>query len=222
MIKKVLIGICLMVSGVLAMISCTKNNENTIILIGTEGYIKDILEVIPDSLQTKFFAEFGNIPEGPVPPRLDFNPQDSTKKEASYVVDPRQRVYSNVTMGWPLDVVELNAYIRFFGQHNGIVGMEFNDGESTLTDTVYVCGKDNDFAVYFIEEMAFEVESDNQIYSVKMERGVIMKGRVTDAGLADFRYATIVRNKNDEMNLLPEVGSYYIYKDGNGIAERIN
>ena len=213
-------GLCLLVAGGWVLSSCTKNDDNTIVLIGSEYYIEDILSVIPDSLQMKFFDKFGSIPEGPVPPRLDFNPQDLTKKEASYVVAPRQRVYSNVT--WPTSVVDPNAYLRFYGQHNGIVGMAFNDAEGTVTDTVYVCGNGESFAVYFIEDMAFDIESNNQVHSVKMRRGVIMKGQVTDAGLADFRYATIVLKVEDDTNQLAEVGSYYIYKDGDGVAERID
>ena len=31
--------------------SCTKNDENTIVLIGEERYIDDILTVIPDTLK---------------------------------------------------------------------------------------------------------------------------------------------------------------------------
>lgn len=49
--------------------SCTKNDENTIVLIGEERYIDDILTVIPDTLKPTFDAIFGNIPEGPVPPK---------------------------------------------------------------------------------------------------------------------------------------------------------
>ena len=53
---------------------------------------------------------------------------------------------------------------------------------------------------------------------VSMKRGIIMKGRVTDEGLADFRYATIVKETDDELDMLPQPGSYYIYKDGDGTA----
>ena len=75
--------------------SCTKNDENTIVLIGEERYIDDILTVIPDTLKPTFDAIFGNIPEGPVPPKI----------EGSYVVDPKQRVSTNVDY-WPLTVIE--------------------------------------------------------------------------------------------------------------------
>ena len=111
------------------MASCTKNDENTIVLIGTEYYIDDILSVIPDTLQTRFLAEFGGIPSGPVPPKV----------EGGFIVDPKQRVISNVA-GWPLQAVEPNMYLRFNTQHNGIVTLDLNEATETTTDTVFVQG----------------------------------------------------------------------------------
>ena len=119
----------LLMTGGLMMASCTKNDENTIVLIGTEYYIDDILSVIPDTLQTRFLAEFGGIPSGPVPPKV----------EGGFIVDPKQRVISNVA-GWPLQAVEPNMYLRFNTQHNGIVTLDLNEATETTTDTVFVQG----------------------------------------------------------------------------------
>ena len=191
------------------MITCTKNDTTTVSLIGTEYYIDDIVSVIPDSLQTEFYAAFGTIPEGPVPPKI----------EGSYVMAPKQRVASSLSeIEWPLDlpIPENNVYLKFSGQHNGVVAIDLNETPETLTDTVFVQGNGQNFVVYFIEDK--EVEE----FSARIKRAVIMKGRVTDAGLSDFRYATIVLETEDELNQLAEPGSYYIYKDGNGIAERFD
>ena len=67
--NRIILGLWLLLAGGIAMTSCTKNDTSTIVLIGTEYYIDDILSVIPDTLQSKFFAAFGSIPEGPVPPK---------------------------------------------------------------------------------------------------------------------------------------------------------
>ena len=196
------------------MASCTKNDENTIVLIGTEYYIDDILSVIPDTLQPRFLAEFGGIPSGPVPPKV----------EGGFIVDPKQRVISNVS-GWPLHAVEPNMYLRFHTdtQHNGIVTLDLNEATETVTDTVFVQGNGSNFAVYFIENKAYDMEVDNASYHVKMKRGVIMTGQVTSNGLSGFRYATIIMNTEDNSNGLigqyPH-GSYFIYKDGDGNAAR--
>lgn len=211
MIKKgIRLSLWLLMAGSMVLASCTKNDENTIVLIGTEYYIDDILSVVPDSLQTRFFAQFGSIPEGPVPPKI----------EGEYVVDPKTRVASNVA-GWPLQTIEPNTYLRFSGQHNGVVTMDLNEATDNLTDTVFVCGTGNAFTVYFVEDKRYEIPLGDNTFHVRVKRGVIMKGQVTEAGLADYRYATILMESEDDSNGIIEQypnGSYFIYKDGDGTA----
>lgn len=201
----------LLVAGSMMLNSCTKNDENTIVLIGTEYYIDDIITVVPDSLQTRFFAEFGSIPEGPVPPKI----------EGSYVMNPKQRVSSNVA-GWPLQTVEPNMYLRFAKQHNGIAEMDLNEATETVTDTVFVCGNGTAFAVYFIEDKRYEIPFNEQTYHARVKRGIVMKGKATADGLSDFRYASIIMESEDDSNGLIgqySPGSYFIYKDADGLAK---
>ena len=191
--------------GSLMLSSCTKNDDNTIALIGTEYYIDDILSVIPDSLQTRFLTAFGSIPDGPVPPKI----------EGSYVMAPKERVGSNVA-NWPLNVVENNTWLRFSGQHNGIVKMEMNEVSETVTDTVFVCGQEDAFAVYFIEKLDLDLDT----CYLKVKRGTVMKGKVTEQGLSDFRYANIIMEvETDSPSAFQVPGTYYIYKDGDGLAK---
>ena len=204
----------LLMLGGLVLSSCTKNDDNTIVLIGTEYYIDDILSVIPSSVQTQFFADFGSIPKGPVPPKV----------EGSYVMSPRQRVSSSEEI-WPLQVTEPNTYLRFTDQHNGIVKMDLNDAFETVTDTVFVSGNGNSFAVYFIENKAYEIEINGQTIHARVKQGVVMKGQVVEGGLSDFRYATIImESENDSNSIMTQYpnGSYFIYKYGDGIAMREN
>ena len=209
--NRVILGLWLLMAGGMVLTSCTKNDESTIVLIGTEYYIDDILSVIPDSVQTRFLSEFGTIPEGPVPPKI----------EGSFVMNPKQRVSSNVD-GWPLQAIEPNVYMRFTGQHNGIVAMDLNEATETMTDTVFVCGSGQNFAVYFIENKAYEMEVNGHTYHSRMKRGVVMKGEMVEAGLKNFRFATIVMETEDDSGGLIgqyDNGSYFIYKDGDGTAE---
>ena len=204
--KLAIIGISLVTLAGIMMSSCTKNDENTIVPIGTEYYIDDILSVIPDTLQTAFFAAFGDVPSGAIPPKI----------EGSYVVDPKQRVGSNMAV-WPLNTIEPNTYLRFTKQHNGIVTMDFNETTETVSDTVFVCGSGNNFAVYFIETKDYDLGW--------MKRGVLMRGKVTADGLSDFRYATVVMETEDhsggQFGLYPN-GTYFIYKDGDGLASNLD
>ncbi len=209
--NRIILSLWLLVAGGMALTSCTKNDTTTISLIGTEYYIDDILSVIPDSLETKFLSDFGSIPDGPVPPKI----------EGSYMMNPKQRVSSNV-QEWPLQAVEPNVYLRFSKQHNGIVTMDLNEATETMTDTVFVCGNGSAFTVYFIENKAYEVQVDNHTYHVRMKRGIVMKGTVSDRGLSNFCYATIIMETEDDSGGLIgqyENGSYFIYKDGDGTAE---
>ena len=209
--KSIIFGLWLLMAGSVALTSCTKNDTSTVVLIGTEYYIDDILSVIPDSLQAKFLADFGGYPEGPVPPKI----------EGSFVINPKQRVTSNVS-GWPLQAVEPNVYMRFSGQHNGIVAMDLNEATETLTDTVFVCGNGNRFTVYYIENKAYEMEIDNHVYQARMKRGVLLKGTMATNGITDLRFATIVMETEDNSGGLIgqyDNGSYFIYKDGDGTAE---
>lgn len=194
--------------------SCTKNDENTIVLIGEERYIDDILTVIPDTLKPMFDVVFGSIPQGPVPPKI----------EGSFVVDPKQRVSSNVSV-WPLTVIEPNLYLRFSDQHNGVVAMDLNEATEQLTDTVFVTGHNKDFTVYFIEDKAYDVPFNGQSFHVKVKRGVIMKGTMNDYGMANFSIASIIMEAEDDSGgLLGQYapGSFFVYRDGNGLAEYLD
>lgn len=211
----VFLSLGLLLAGGIALNSCTENEENTIVPIGTEYYIDDIISVIPDTLRDDFFADFGNIPEGPIPPKI----------EGSYVMGPKQRVASNLE-GWPLvlPIPEDNVNFRFSEQHNELVKMELREAENeeVFTDTVFVCGNGNAFTVYCIEEKSITPELFGVTYHAKITRGIVMKGRMASDGIEDFRYATIVLDSEDDYNgamASLEKGTYFIYKDGNGKAE---
>ena len=189
--------------GGLALSSCTKNDDNTIALIGTEYYIDDILSVIPDSLQAKFKNAFGDIPEGAIPDSID----------GSYVVDSNVMVNNNQYIPTPSG--NPKAYIRFSRQHNGIVVMDLYDGDGQTTDTVFVMGKEGRFTAYCIEDKVVEE------LNFMMKRGVVIRGKVSDEGLSDFRMAFIVMDVEGEgQGQAAAPGSYYIFKDNDGVAKR--
>lgn len=197
--------------GAFLLSSCTKNDDTTIVLIGEERYIDDILTVIPDTLKPVFDGVFGTIPEGPVPPKI----------EGSYVVDPKQRVSTNVE-AWPLTVIEPNVYLKFSEQHNGVAIMDLNEATEQLTDTVFVMGHNEDFTVYFVENKSYDVPFGEQSFHVRVKRGIIMKGTTSSNGLSNFKIASIIMEAEDNSNgVLSQYapGSFFVYRDGNGLAE---
>lgn len=200
----------------LLVANCTKNDETTIIPVGTESYVNDILSVIPDSAMAQFNAAFGALPEGYVPANI----------EGQYVVGPKQRVASNVA-GWPLVMPEPepNATLSFFSQHNGVVGMEFSEALNQVTDTVYVMGCGAGFSAYVIENKSYDMAYSDDTYHVDMKRGIVIKGSIDAEGIRNLYFAVVVMEVSDDSNgLIPqyEPGSYFIYKDGNGMASRLD
>lgn len=203
---------CIVLAVVFA--SCTKNDETTIVPVGSESYIEEILQVIPDSTKQAFDLVLGTFPQGAIPPKI----------EGAFVVSPKQRVASSIE-NWPLNPAdpEVDVYMDFYDQHNGVVTVKLTEVQEQVTDTAFVMGTGNDFTLYFIENKGYEVEATNATYHVSMKRGVVMKGRVTDEGIRDLYMAVVILAVEDDSNgVLPEYepGTYFIYKDGDGMASR--
>lgn len=186
--------------------ACTKNDDSTIILLGTESYVEVILDAIPDSLRTTFEQHFGEIPQGYVPPKI----------EGLFVVAPKQRCYSNAT-NWPLNIVEPNLNLSFSNQHNSVVELNLAEATDTFTDTVYVVGYENKFTVYYQENKSMTINND----SVVLKRGIIVKGEMCDEGIKDLYFANIIMDVEGAPEVaLVEQGQFFIYKDGDGIARK--
>ncbi|MBR5911175.1 MAG: hypothetical protein IKZ55_04255 [Bacteroidales bacterium] len=202
--------IAIVLIGALWLTSCTKNDTETIVPIGTEYYIDDILSVVSDSA---FWVDFGAVNSGPVPPNV----------EGRYLVAPNIRVGTNVE-GVPLGIAEPNIILTLSKQHNGIALMKLSQDIDNVTDTVFIMGSGNDFTVYFIEEKSYDVPIGDVCYHVRLKRGVVMKGTISEAGISNFRMATVViEMEDDSQGLMPlySPGEYYIYKDGDNLSQRI-
>lgn len=217
--NNIILGLGLFLAVGLALGSCTKNDDSTIVPIGAEDYVKPLSSVVesifssvPEATKTKFLQDFGDLPDGPVPPKI----------EGSFKMSPKQRVATNTDLPVPA-IEQPDLLLRFSNQHNELIQLDLNESTENFSDTVFVRGNDNAFAVYFIENKAYEIPMGGTVYHVKMERGVIMRGKMTDRGIADFRYATIVMQAEDDSNGLIDQydrGTYFIYKDGDGVVEK--
>lgn len=203
--------IVVLLTGVLWLSSCTKNDTGTIVAMGAEYYIDDILDVVSDSA---FWADFGDVNRGGVPPKI----------EGKYLVSPKLRIATNLA-GVPINIVEPDAKVGFTQQHNGIVVMDLEDNSTeTMTDTVFVMGSGNDFTAYVIEEKTYEVPVGNVSYRVRLKRGIVMTGTMVDEGIARFRLATIIMEAEDDSHgvlVQNPPGAYHIYKDNDELAQRI-
>ena len=199
--KKLLIVIALL-AVVLTHTNCNKSDDNTtIVLLGTEHYVKPIAEFIPGSLQTTIDYRLGTMPEGFFPCCV----------EGEYVISPTKFCYSNF-----VDLSNSNdIHFRISNQHNRVAKVEINEGGTVVTDTAYLMGHGQFFTLYL-------KEIRQQYKSSAIERSVIIKGEKTDDGIKDLMIATIVLDASQGQN--PFVGSfipgwYFIYKDQDGLAE---
>lgn len=206
--KSIIYGLLVLVISGIILSSCVKeNNGKTIALIGMENYIHDIDTVIPDSLQDKFEAMFQGIPTGAIP--VDIVVPDSIEEDA-YVVHTNMLVKTNLwNVSSPIPYPDV--YMRFSKQHNGIVVVEFAESTEQRTDTAFITGNNNDFTVYFTENK--DIGAD-----IHVKRGVIMCGTKIAGGLSNFRMAFVVLESEGDQ--APSQGTYYYYKDSDGLAEK--
>lgn len=206
--KRIILGFCLLLTSGMVLSSCIKENlGKTVALIGTEDYVRDINSLIPDTLQGKFEAMFQGIPTGAVPVSIavpDSVPEDAYVVHANLLV--KTNLY-NVTS----PIAYPDVYMRFSKQHNGIVVVELAESTEQRTDTAYVMGNNNDFTVYFVEDKVVSTNSH-------VKRGVILCGTWAQGGLSNFRMAFVVLESEGNQAQTP--GTYYFYKDGDGLAER--
>ena len=209
-IRKITGLVAAMALAVLLMTNCTKNEDSTIILLGEEQYIDEIINVIPDSL-IGVFTQYVKIHKGYIPPNI----------QGEYAFTPKERVYTNATTPWPLEVVERDVMLKFSEQHNRKATFLHYEQIRTETDTVYVIGHDSYFSVYYQENVLL----DYGLYEVKIKRGIIYSGRLMSDGIRNLFYASIIMDVDDESNgtgayLTQPVGTFFIYKDGDGVAEK--
>ena len=196
----------------LLLLSCTKNDDTTVILLGEEAYIEKITDVIPDTLQHVFEEYFGTIPSGYIPPNV----------EGEYIISPKQRIFSNVPEdNWPLDIIEPDINITMSKQHNRECILQLKEATETLTDTVYITGYDNLFTVYYTEEKTLQHSG----YEHYITRNVIFKGEMTDYGIKNLKIASIIVNADDNShgNIIQyKRGDFFLYEDGDNLSEKIN
>lgn len=192
--------------------SCTENDSTTVVLLGKETYIQKMTEVIPDSLISVFETYFGTIPSGYIPQNI----------EGEFVVSPKTRIFSNIPESvWPLDIIEPDINITLSRQHNRECMIQLKEATETQTDTVYISGYDDLFAIYYTEEKTLYHSG----YEHLITRNIIIKGEITDSGIKDLSIASIIADIKDNSDgdvIQYKKGDFFIYNDGDRFSEKLN
>lgn len=189
----------------LGLANCQKAEDgDTIILLGKEKYVIPLENMIPDSLQTVFPSQFGDIPTGYIPPNV----------EGEYVVSDKQFLYANLL---PLHD-DQEMHLRISNQHNRVANVELYEYGTVSTDTAFIMGSGQYFTLYLTEDRAVEVYGTQCINT----RCVVISGEKTSEGIRNLRFGNIILDAKDNGNpyitaFLP--GMFFIYKDQDGLSE---
>ncbi len=185
-----------------ACFACTKDDGKTVVLLGKESYVKDIENVIPDSLFNPMTMYIGDLASGYVPPCI----------EGTYSFIPYDK-HSSLNYGFAdPDTI----FFRFTSQHNRVVICDLNDysNDDSIgihTDTAYISGAGNHFTAYFRQTRPLTFGAS--VYG--LERGVVMNGEVSNNRVSNLTFATVILDVSDNndpyVNLDGFIGSWCVY-----------
>ena len=203
--KKTVIYLTIAVNVLLAMTQCKKESVagDSIILLGTESYVRKLTDMIPVEWQDGFFTYYGEIPQGYIPPNI----------EGEYVISPKQFVYSNF-----IDLSDdLDMHLKVTDQHNRVAIVDFYEGETIHTDTAYIMGSGQNFSLYFEEKRTLDF---NGILTT-VDRVVLITGEKTSEGIKKLRFGSMILDVREGAS--PFIGTFvpgwfFIYRDQDGLA----
>lgn len=195
---------CILLAVVIT--GCSKNTQEryTIVLLGPEPYVVPLSEYLSEDIADDFKNNYGDMPTGYIPPDI----------EGQYLISPKTFCYSNfINLSDDQDM-----HLRVTNQHNRIATVELDDRGIVKTDTAFIMGNAQYFTMYFVETREMDFYSNVS----QVERCVIVSGEKTDLGIKDLKFGTIILKTSQGSNPYIgnfNVGSYFIYKDGNNLAE---
>ena len=193
----------------LVAFGCAHNPEDTIVLLGPEGYFKTVNTLASNFLLQDSLAvmlPFMNLsPEGDLPPDI----------EGEYKISEKQFVHSNFH---DLDNHHLDMYLKVERQHNRIARVYLCEGNMVSTDTAYITGQAPYFSLYF-EELK-EMEFQGMVH--EHHRLVLITGKKTERGIENLHFGSLILDGGEGGD--PLVGGYlpgwfFVYQDKDGLSE---
>ena len=155
---------------------CLKDDPQvgTIVLMGTESYVKSIEEVIPDTL----LKVMDELPQGNTPPDI----------QGEFVLNNKELLWTNawsiaagdsICMRFGGGVDTLGCYPE--GQHNRVVPLDYLEEEMLMhTDTAFLMGSGDSFAAYF--ELTQKHIKDIEGVDFNLKRGYVITGIMRRSG----------------------------------------
>lgn len=161
-------------------------------------------EVIPADIREKV-SKYMPIYDGTNPPNI----------EGAYFVDPVILLASSLYYDIP-GLKYKSQDIKFFNQDisKNTIDMYSVQGNSWSKGSgAFISGSGDNFTVYF--------DAEGESHGIWNKKTYVISGTMTSAGIANFAYTFIMKEKGDDpKGKLIKTGSYRIFKDGDGLAEK--
>ena len=176
---------------------CMKDGEDMLLLPVQNDRIP---ATVLSAAELDSLSQYMDINEGNNPPNI----------AGIYEVSPVQLLYS--TEGYYDNFYDFRMHVVSQNGRNLAVYRESQNAVTSDGIEAYVIGDGNLFTLYTIEK------SVNIVDGWSCELTTIVSGRKTAEGIADFRYAILLRNKQDDEGRLVAPDSFRIFTDGDGLA----
>lgn len=164
-----------------------------------------ITSVIPDTY-LKQLAKHMSIYDGVTPPTI----------EGRYVMAPTKLLYDS--NGWNGgDTSWADNYFTFSNQSSSnrtvAVSQTTNSGYSGSGTGAYICGKNNNFTIYFNET--------GVSYGINYKQAVIISGVKTSSGIRNLTKAFVMVERGEKTGDtdIMKVGEYRIFTDEDGMSD---
>ena len=163
-----------------------------------------VAEIIPTEIREKV-SEFMPIYDGVNPPNI----------EGAYFMDPNILIGSSKS-----DDIIGNSFLsqdfKFFNQDmtKNTIDMYRVQGTGwSKGNGAFISGSGDNFTVYF--------DAEGADHGIWVKKTYVFSGTMTSAGIANFTYTFIMKDKGDDPDdSIVEVGTYRVFKDEDGLAEK--
>ena len=185
----------------LLMVACMKATDEAIVIPIRNRMIPETVLSLDyqDSL-----LQYMPIYEGDTPPNI----------EGSYVAAPMTLVYASDRFTNDF----YNLFWKTTNQNwwNRITYHEWQGNAEGTASEAWVIGSGNCFTMYTVEQ------SRNETQGWNYEAVLILSGEKSDAGIINYHYAIVMRNKCDDNGVLIEPDSYRVFMDGDSLSSVTN
>lgn len=180
--------------------SCMKETGETILLPVKGSKIP--LSVLTEEMQAEL-ADHMPIHEGDTPPDIS----------GTYQTSPMCLIYASD--GYSNEFYDMRWQVDAIDWWNSTTYFEWQNTASGSAIEAHLIGTGDSFTLYTIDH----VVNDTDGWSCELI--TVVSGKKVAGGIANYRYAIVMRNKRDENGLLMEPDYYRVFADGDGLASQI-